>query len=127
MLDLDHFKDINDKHGRPTGDMALRAVARCISSTVRTSDIVGRFGGEEFAVFLPEIQSDVLDMVAEKVRRCIESLHPGGMHVTASIGLAEGVIAGSPLAGLRALIDKADARLYRAKELGRNRVVGDVG
>jgi diguanylate cyclase (GGDEF)-like protein len=121
MLDLDRFKAINDLHGHDGGDAVLRAVADLLRSALRGSDVGVRYGGEEFAVVLPETPSERAAHVAERIRRATEALDVGGIRVTVSIGVAsvEGRWEGDAAALMRA----ADQALYTAKREGRNRVV----
>lgn len=124
-LDLDHFKQVNDSHGHPAGDELLRQTATTLSAFVRNVDLVGRWGGEEFVVVLPETDGDGAAVVAERVRQRIHELVPpfaqGPGEVSASIGVAE-LQRGETLGEL---VARVDAALYRAKEGGRNRVVLD--
>jgi diguanylate cyclase (GGDEF)-like protein len=123
MLDLDHFKSINDTHGHALGDEVLKALARVITGTVRASDVAGRIGGEEFAVILPD--TGVADAVAQAERLRLRTSeikipHNGtDIRVTCSCGVA-GRDTGRET--LDALLAHADAALYRAKHAGRNRV-----
>ena len=126
MLDIDHFKAVNDRHGHAAGDHVIRAVASAASDELRASDLLGRLGGEEFAFVLPECDIVQAAALAERLRlavarRSIES-HPG-IGFTASFGVTELADADSCLSDLLA---RADAALYRAKECGRNRVVINV-
>jgi len=124
MVDLDNFKDINDTFGHPGGDMVLKEIASLIEENIRYSDIAARVGGDEFAVILPETDIKNGMVVAEKLRRLISetplSVVSGNVRVRASFG-----IAGFPLNGetLNELLTACDVALYRAKHLGRNRVV----
>ncbi len=124
MIDIDHFKDFNDLHGHPKGNIALKAVARAIVHGLRQTDTVARYGGEEFAVILPGCDHEALWAVAEKIRDCVARapirLGNGSPapHVTVSVGGAWQDPAGADAAGLLSLADDA---LYRAKEKGRNR------
>jgi diguanylate cyclase (GGDEF)-like protein len=120
LLDLDHFKKVNDIHGHESGDRALALVGRIITSTIRASDFAARFGGEEFLVLLPDTDGDTAMIVAEKLRRGIEHAElPGVGAISASLGLAVlPMDAGEP----EELLRKADRALYAAKESGRNRV-----
>ncbi len=125
MLDIDHFKSINDSRGHAAGDATLQAVALTIQETPRETDIAGRVGGEEFALLLPETSLADASRLAERLRtRIAEKMsvpHDGGeIRVTASFGVAE---FDSTTESLDVLIARADALLYRAKESGRNRVV----
>lgn len=123
MLDIDHFKNVNDTYGHGKGDEVLAGVAKGISQTVRQSDLVGRFGGEEFVVFLCPVTADGVAVVAEKIRREVESSQPGGILVTVSVGAAFAKAGVTPEQDLDRLLRLADERLYQAKEGGRNRVV----
>lgn len=121
MVDVDHFKKVNDQHGHPVGDQVLREVAAAIVATARGSDVVARFGGEEFAVLL--VQTEDARLTAERLRAAIAAVEvrapQGPVRVTASIGVASATGAGIDF---EALIRRADDALYRAKREGRNRV-----
>lgn len=126
IMDLDHFKLVNDRHGHPVGDEALRQVAELLRKRLRRTDIVGRIGGEEFAAILPGDGPREVAIVAEKLRRAVEELPPiqGGMgSETTSLTLSVGGAALGPT-GLDAqlLIGCADRALYEAKRNGRNQV-----
>ncbi len=120
LLDLDHFKEVNDQHGHEGGDRALALVGNIIQSTIRTSDFAARFGGEEFLVLLPATDGDAAAIVAEKLRMEIAHAELVGIApLSASLGLAVlPTDAGEP----DELLRKADRALYVAKENGRNRV-----
>ncbi|MDE2027402.1 MAG: GGDEF domain-containing protein [Candidatus Omnitrophica bacterium] len=124
MVDADHFKSINDQYGHLTGDAVLKEVANIIRENVREIDIVGRFGGEEFCVVLPDTDSEGSRVVAERIRKSAEKksirAYDNTVRLTLSIG-----IAAFPTDGklLEELMDKADWALYRAKSQGRNCVV----
>jgi len=123
MIDIDHFKKLNDRYGHPVGDQVLRGVASAIAGAVREGDVPARFGGEEFAVLLRNPGSDVAMEVGERVRAAVGALDLskfGPKGVTVSVGVA---VAGSPDQPISELVDEADHALYRAKRLGRNRVV----
>jgi diguanylate cyclase (GGDEF)-like protein len=128
MVDLDHFKRVNDVYGHQAGDTVLKAVATAITNAVRDYDSVGRFGGEEFVVLLPGITRPDVVAIAERVRYAITQLAvtiPTGDQdvslsgLSVSIGVAVYPGAG---AGIDHVVKAADAALYRAKESGRNRV-----
>ncbi|HEY5626733.1 MAG TPA: diguanylate cyclase [Nitrospira sp.] len=124
MLDLDYFKSINDRFGHPAGDEVLRQVAQVLTRCVRTVDSAYRYGGEEFAVLLPDTDSAPARVVAERIRREVEGLKitvDGGENigVTVSIGLANCPANG---ASYQDLVTAADTALYEAKHAGRNRV-----
>ena len=134
LLDLDHFKMLNDRHGHLLGDNCLKAVASTISNAVRTSDIVCRWGGDEIAVILPATDSTGALQVAEKVRTVIEALRISSnghsnesVSVTASIGVATAEEhTAKPAVISQVLLRAADRALYRAKHEGHNRVANVV-
>jgi diguanylate cyclase (GGDEF)-like protein len=123
MIDIDNFKNINDRYGHPKGDKVLKRVAKTLETSVRKSDILGRFGGEEFIILFPAIRPAALRCIAEKIRSDVEKTRPEGILVTISIGVAQGVIQADPDTQIFAWITKADERLYQAKADGRNCVV----
>ena len=118
MLDIDHFKRINDTYGHDAGDKILQFVAKIILTCTRTSDVVIRWGGEEFVIILPNASHDVGIMVAERIRKKIETTNNGIENITVSIGLTEydGI-------DYEQTIENADKAMYYAKEHGRNRTV----
>jgi diguanylate cyclase (GGDEF)-like protein len=125
MLDLDLFKDFNDRHGHPSGDEALRTFAEVLRSCMRDGDLAARYGGEEFAVMLPRVDPATAVTIAERIRARTEStimsLAPGITdRITVSIG-----VAAAPIQALErsSLLRIADEALYQAKADGRNRVV----
>jgi two-component system cell cycle response regulator len=123
MIDIDHFKRVNDEHGHPAGDVVLREVAQVIEDCLRTIDDVGRYGGEEFVVLLPRTTHDEAMQTAERVRSEVAAhvFHPPGLtlQITVSIGVAT---APSPMADTAAAAShEADKALYRAQSAGRNR------
>jgi two-component system cell cycle response regulator len=123
MIDVDHFKDINDTYGHQAGDMVLRRLAGVLRRCSRQSDVVARYGGEEFAVILPETQLFDALQFAEKIRAAVAAEDMGeGMppRVTVSIGVA--AMGHSIFRTAAELVAAADAALYRAKAKGRNRV-----
>lgn len=123
FIDLDHFKAINDRHGHAAGDAVLRRVARTLQSQLRRSDFLGRVGGEEFAVFLPDTAVPAGVQLAEKLRAGVEALRiatdAGELRVTASIGVAGGPARQPDIESVQA---RADTAMYQAKAAGRNRV-----
>lgn len=123
FVDLDHFKKINDTHGHEAGDVVLKAVSKTILRVVRQSDAVGRIGGEEFSVFLPDTDQVGAIKLAEHMREQIENLMPQigtqSIRITASIGIATADQAGENMAAIQR---RADHAMYNAKQLGRNRV-----
>ena len=128
MVDIDHFKKINDTYGHVAGDQVLQAVAKCLAGCIRPMDTVARYGGEEFAVVLPNCMVSVGQAVAERIRQTVESLTImvstlASVHATISIG---GAYAPEWVRSTAALwIERADGLLYRAKSEGRNRVCID--
>jgi diguanylate cyclase (GGDEF)-like protein len=122
VLDLDRFKKYNDTFGHLAGNDALRRVAQTIRETVRAVDFPARYGGEEFAVIVPQVDAAALTVIAERIRTNIESLPApaDGSKVTVSIGAA---LYPDDARDREALFKAADARLYEAKEAGRNRVI----
>ncbi|MBW8329267.1 MAG: GGDEF domain-containing protein [Thiobacillus sp.] len=129
LLDIDHFKNINDTHGHLVGDQVLQAVANCLAGCVRPMDTVVRYGGEEFAMVLPNCRPACGRTVAERIRRAIESLSIAAtpqtsLQVTISIG---GAYAPEWVRSTADLwIERADMQLYRAKSNGRNQVYLDL-
>jgi diguanylate cyclase (GGDEF)-like protein len=125
MLDLDHFKKVNDTHGHMAGDLVLVKVADSIKQHVRVYDVPARFGGEEFSVILPETSLADSQVVSERLRKSVESLEFSSLHgsfrVSVSIGVAPFVHAVNMTEDV--LIERADRALYHAKASGRNRVV----
>ena len=125
VLDLDRFKKYNDEFGHLAGNGALRRVAQTIRETVRAVDFPARYGGDEFAVIVPQVDAALLAMIAERIRANIEHLPApkDGAPVTVSIGAAL-----YPQDGVdrETLFRTADERLYAAKAAGRNRVVGSA-
>jgi diguanylate cyclase (GGDEF)-like protein len=125
MIDIDHFKQFNDRHGHLVGDEVLRSVFRVLASVVRDRDVLARYGGEEFCIVLPGIELSVAAQVAERLRERVENTagqslrDPRELQVTTSLGVA----ALRPnLDSADGLIERADAALYEAKRSGRNRV-----
>jgi diguanylate cyclase (GGDEF)-like protein len=128
MLDIDHFKKVNDTYGHLAGDQVLQAVAKCLASCVRPMDTVARYGGEEFAAILPSCPASFGKVVAERIRETVSELSVSvsplvSIKVTLSIG---GAYAPEWVRSTPALwTDRADIQLYRAKSEGRNRVYID--
>ncbi|WP_448189386.1 GGDEF domain-containing protein [Azospirillum sp. sgz301742] len=127
MLDIDHFKKINDTHGHPTGDEAIRSVVRVCRALVRGCDVLGRLGGEEFAVLLPDTPPAGAVALAERLRRALavtEVRIPGGCGVTFTVSIGVSALRDGE-ESVSAMLARADEALYRAKNGGRNRVVAD--
>lgn len=123
MLDIDHFKKYNDEYGHLSGDAILREVAKTTKENIRQIDLVGRYGGEEFSFILVETDKEQAGVVAERIRRAVENkyirVYDEELKVTVSIGIS---VFPEDAQDDKALIDKADAALYQAKQSGRNRV-----
>jgi diguanylate cyclase (GGDEF)-like protein len=122
MLDLDHFKQINDTYGHVKGDLVLQKVAAICKSLVRPQDIFARYGGEEFVLAMPETSVQEACIVAERLRAAIECLknEVEGVPITVSIGVIQ--TTGEPGMTLDTLLNRADEAMYRSKHDGRNRV-----
>jgi diguanylate cyclase (GGDEF)-like protein len=123
FVDIDHFKRINDTYGHLAGDSVLQEVAHCLKSHSRDSDLVGRVGGEEFSIFLPDTAQDSAAQFAENLRIAIEQLRPIAagrpLDITASIGIA---VSDGTYAAMSSIQQQADMAMYKSKALGRNRV-----
>ena len=126
VLDIDHFKSVNDTYGHPAGDAVLREFAKRLKMAVRGIDLVARIGGEEFVIAMPETDGDLALRIGERLREKISddpfvlTDGPGEVPVTVSIGLSTHIYPGNTAEGL---IGRADAALYRAKREGRNRII----
>ncbi|MFC3754191.1 GGDEF domain-containing protein [Aquamicrobium ahrensii] len=122
ILDLDHFKQVNDNHGHDVGDKVLRAVGHCLRDMTRYHDVVARLGGEEFAIVTPNMNAPGLEKLAERIRDAIASLAipigRGNLKVTTSVGLA----IWDSKETAEEFYRRADRQLYEAKRQGRNRV-----
>src|SRR4029453_11953049 len=125
LMDIDHFKGYNDRHGHPAGDECLRQVAGILGGAVRGTDLLCRYGGEEFAVILRDVDDDGAACISERFRAAVAAARRDHVDnpariVTISVGAATGM----PSASLTAeeVIARADAALYRSKDHGRNRV-----
>ena len=122
MIDIDHFKRINDTRGHTAGDAVLRKVATLLSTTTRETDTCTRYGGEEFAILLPATEIAKATELAERLRIAVAGAAIGENPVTISIGVATGEPQAPDFGGL-SLVEHADSALYAAKQAGRNRVV----
>ena len=124
MVDLDHFKRVNDTYGHTAGDVVLREVAKRMTSSVRSYDAVGRYGGEEFLIVLPECGEQGVLSVAERIRSRIcekaVTIPAGIVSITVSLGVTVADLAAQ--LDMESLIQVADTALYKAKANGRNRV-----
>ncbi len=124
MLDIDHFKAVNDTHGHAVGDQVILAVAKLCRTSIRAIDILGRYGGEEFVFILPETDANGARQLAERLRQGLATVpittQAGPLEITASLGVASNLV---KVEDVTTLVANADAALYAAKEGGRNRVV----
>ena len=122
MIDVDHFKAVNDLYGHATGDEVLRGVADVLTQVSRVEDVVARYGGEEFTILTPGVDADGAVVLAERARHAIEALSVSRgatvLKVTCSFG-----IAGYDANAKTSILDQADAAMYAAKNAGRNRVM----
>ncbi len=121
LFDLDHFKSINDRFGHAAGDETIKLFATTVASTMRATDIIGRFGGEEFVAMIPGDLAEAA-VAAERVRTAFQAaaVEVAGHHMAATVSI--GAASGEATAHIETLIAQADAALYRAKRNGRNRL-----
>ncbi len=126
LLDIDHFKQVNDVYGHPVGDDVLREVARRIQKELRLEDVAGRWGGEEFLIILPRTDLDGVIVLADRIRRSISAtpVTAGEHQITVTIS---GGCAAGPGESPAELLRRADKRLYQAKDAGRNQIVAAAG
>lgn len=127
MLDLDHFKTINDQYGHSVGDLALKKLVQVCLMLLREVDMIGRLGGEEFAIMLPETDSQHALEIAQRLCLAVEAVEipvpaQAALRFTTSIGVAS--LAGSDTC-IESLLNRADQALYQAKHEGRNRVCAE--
>ncbi len=118
MLDIDHFKQINDHYGHQQGDRALQRFSSCIDALLRADDLFVRSGGEEFLILLPRIDEAGLHQMAEQIRAAVEALPADPVAITVSLGTT----LVQPEEEINQALARADEWLYRAKRAGRNRV-----
>jgi two-component system, cell cycle response regulator len=122
ILDLDHFKKVNDTYGHDVGDEVLRQIARCLQEFTRYHDVVARLGGEEFAVVAPNMSRESLFKLAERIRYAISSLNIKSGNVTLRVTMSIGLTIWDQKETAEQLYKRADMQLYQAKRSGRNRV-----
>ncbi|MEG0009678.1 diguanylate cyclase [Aeromonas lusitana] len=121
MLDIDHFKQINDRFGHQTGDRVLCSFSECVAAQLRAEDMFVRSGGEEFLILLPQIDEQILLKVAERIRAAVAAMAPDPAPITVSLGTT----LVRPGEAVSAVLARADEWLYQAKRSGRNRVAHD--
>ena len=128
MLDLDHFKSVNDAHGHMVGDEVLKSFVRLVQTCLRHEDMMMRFGGEEFCVLLPDATLEGALSLAERIRALVAEtaikVEDKSLHITVSFGVD--CIRPGEAGTVTMLLERADAALYRAKQTGRNRVASYV-
>jgi len=129
ILDIDHFKNVNDTHGHPAGDAALVHMANLIGLSVRSTDVVARYGGEEFGILLIQAGDAEATIITNRIREriahnrfALPSLSVGGEMVQVPVTVSIGVSRFSPSDNLQTLLERADRALYDAKNNGRNQV-----
>jgi diguanylate cyclase (GGDEF)-like protein len=127
IIDLDHFKDVNDKYGHAAGDAVLSQFASRAREQVRTTDLLCRIGGEEFALITPNAPIHIATTVAERIRNCVESYDftsPDGTVIKITVSIGVGILK-SPVLSAHTLMERADGALYASKAAGRNRITID--
>ncbi len=124
MMDIDHFKAVNDTYGHPVGDRVLQTIARSVRTALREGDILVRYGGEEFLAVLPAASRDDLALIGERMRRSVEdcSVADGQQTIRVTLSLGGAALLGQNVANESSLVELADSALYRAKQTGRNKV-----
>jgi diguanylate cyclase (GGDEF)-like protein len=124
MIDIDHFKDVNDGYGHLCGDHVIRTVTRIIRESIRQTDTAARIGGEEFVVMLPDTDIDAAQILGERIRRSIEDARITWGEVSIAVTVSVGVAQFEPGRDVstHSLIERSDEAMYRSKQSGRNRV-----
>lgn len=127
VLDIDHFKNVNDQYGHLAGDMVLVELVKIINKEIRSYDIFGRYGGEEFILILPDTDKEhaymIINRIRNKIKKHIFIYENNKIKITFSAGIAEAIEIDKDKLGVECLISLADSRMYNAKECGRNEVV----
>lgn len=126
IADIDHFKKINDQFGHPTGDIVLKGIAASIKSCLRDADIVGRYGGEEFIIFCPDIEANSITSILRKIRETVNEASFAGHNVTISMGGVECILSSTGKeikTTLSEIYKEADMLLYEAKNTGRDKYI----
>jgi diguanylate cyclase (GGDEF)-like protein/PAS domain S-box-containing protein len=123
FIDIDHFKEVNDRYGHQSGDQVLTLISRTIQEHVRDIDIMGRYGGEEFLLFIPEVELEATRQIAERIRTSVEQALGESRFSTPPVTISLGIVSlTDDIPSLSALVARADAAMYDAKRNGRNRV-----
>lgn len=122
VVDIDHFKKVNDSYGHLVGDLALKCVAKCMATHLRPHDLLVRYGGEEFAILLPNTGIEDARLLADRLRCLVAETEIRSNEVSLSVTISAGIAPASDGQALETLINEADRALYLAKKLGRNRV-----
>lgn len=122
ILDLDHFKAVNDTYGHDVGDQVLRAVADCLKDMTRYHDVVARLGGEEFAVVAPNMDEDMLSKLADRIRKAVSGLVISAGNVRLRVTTSVGIAVWDRNESADEFFRRADKNLYQAKRMGRNRI-----
>lgn len=123
MVDIDHFKSVNDTYGHPTGDRVIKSIARLLKQRLRQEDFVGRYGGEEFAIIMPDTDGPAAIQVLDRIREAFAQIRQRNGDTEFSVTFSSGVAAYPGYAKASELGNAADQALYRAKREGRNRIV----
>ncbi len=123
MIDIDHFKKVNDLYGHPLGDQVLLAISRILKQRLRQSDFVGRYGGEEFAVILPKVDLAGAEKIIDELRGAFQNVLFNSGHSEFSCTFSAGVVSFPDFDSAFGLLNNADRALYQAKNSGRNRIV----
>jgi diguanylate cyclase (GGDEF)-like protein len=127
MIDIDHFKKVNDTYGHPVGDQVLLAMSRVLQQRLRLSDVIGRYGGEEFAVVMPDTSIEQAVLVMESLREDFSHIVFNSACGDFSCTFSAGIACYPHYTTIEVLRIAADQALYRAKHLGRNRTIADFG
>ena len=122
LLDIDHFKTVNDEHGHLAGDRVLKTLANLLRRRLRRSDVVARYGGEEFAVIFNDCVEPDASRMLDTIREDFSAIQHGGKKNAFSVTFSAGVVAADANSSVDRLIERADQLLYRAKHAGRNRI-----